>query len=55
MIHTTRNTFGALFQSVFKTGIGAEVGVQQGDADKNRAKILSYMKTKHPMQVATSH
>jgi predicted O-methyltransferase YrrM len=30
MIHKSRETFGALFQSVNEKGIGAEIGVQQG-------------------------
>lgn len=30
MIHTSRNTFGELFQSVYQKGIGAEIGVQTG-------------------------
>lgn len=30
MNHTSRKTFGALFQSVNQLGIGAEIGVQQG-------------------------
>lgn len=30
MTHKSRETFGALFQSVNKLGIGAEIGVQQG-------------------------
>lgn len=32
---TTRNQFGALFQSVFQTGAGAEIGVQTGHNAKN--------------------
>jgi len=30
MTHKSRNTFGQLFQSVFLTGLGAEIGVQTG-------------------------
>lgn len=30
MKHTSRETFGKLFQEHFKTGIGAEIGVQNG-------------------------
>jgi hypothetical protein len=30
MTHTSRSTFGALFQSVYKTGVIAEIGVQNG-------------------------
>lgn len=35
MIHASRNTFGELFQSVNKLGIGVEIGVQTGHHSKN--------------------